>query len=161
MRGSATVSARRWNSRRRPRHLRRTVSGTSSALSPRQRIGNGDEMGHGVNSSGRWTCSALRHPDAAREVKLGLATAENERDRGDCTPSSARSNTGGCCARVAERRAEHLGLPIYIWAGSCASAAPGRRKKMRLLWFGWATRWAAGRDRRGSSWVSGLAAVQH
>jgi hypothetical protein len=27
---------------------------------------------------------------------------------------------------------------------------------MRLLWFGWAARWAAGRDRRGSSWVPGL-----
>jgi hypothetical protein len=51
----------------------------------------------------------------AHVTKLGLAMAENEHDRGDCTPSSARSSTSGCCARVAERRAEHLGLPMYIY----------------------------------------------
>jgi hypothetical protein len=75
------------------------------------------------------TALASSRLGARQRVADGDETADNERDHGGCTPSSMRSNTGGCCARVAERRAEHLGLPMYIWAGSCASAAPGRRKK--------------------------------
>jgi hypothetical protein len=84
--------------------------------------------------------------------------AHNKHDRGDCTPSSTRSNTGGCCARVAERRPEQLGLPIYIWAGSCASAAPRRREKKCVCYGSAGLLAEIGEDRVG---FQPVATVQH